>query len=182
MLHIPPNAVVVGNVGRFVDVKNHLFLINVFEEIRKLNSNAMLLLVGDGDLRQDIEAAIAQKHLEDAVIMTGVQKYTWDYYQAMDVFLMPSRYEGLPVSLVEAQTAGLPCCVSTGVPQEAAITELVQFRSLEESLDTWADWVLERAQLPRRSMAEEMRRAGYDISDTARWLAEFYTKVVTSRD
>lgn len=178
---IESGKLLIGNISRFSAQKNHRFLLDVFEIIYEKNPNTALLLVGDGELRPDIEAAIAEKNLKDAVIMTGVQTNTWDYYQAMDVFLMPSLYEGLPVSLVEAQTAGLPCCVSTGVPQEAAITELVQFRPLEDSPEIWADWVLERAQLPRGSMAEEIRRAGYDITDTARWLTEFYTKVVTSR-
>lgn len=180
VLRFSENTLVLGHVGRFIDIKNHVFLLEVFARIHKTNANTVLLLVGDGELRPKIEAAIAEKHLEDAVIMTGVQNNTWDYYQAMDVFLMPSLFEGLPVSLVEAQTAGLPCCVSTGVPQEAAITDLVQFRSLEDSPESWAEWVLERASLPRRSMAEEVRHAGYDIAETSRWLAEFYTKVVMS--
>lgn len=179
-LGIGESKFVIGNISRFSAQKNHAFLLDIFQFVHDLNKDSVLLLVGDGELRPKIEAAIAEKHLEDAVIMTGVQNNTWDYYQAMDVFLMPSLFEGLPVSLVEAQTAGLPCCVSTGVPQEAAITDLVQFRSLDDTPESWAEWVLERASLPRRSMAEEIRHAGYDIAETSRWLAEFYTKVVMS--
>ena len=113
--------------------------------------------------------------------MTGVQNNTWDYYQAMDVFVMPSHYEGLPVSLVEAQTAGLPCCVSSAVPAESALTALVQFRSLADTAEQWASWVLERAGLPRQDMRDAIRDAGYDISTTSRWLEDFYTKVVADR-
>jgi glycosyltransferase involved in cell wall biosynthesis len=125
-LHIAESALVIGHVGRFVDAKNHLFLIDIFQELHKRDSNSVLLLVGDGELRAEIERKIQTVGLTDAVIMTGVQSNTYDYYQAMDVFVMPSHYEGLPVSLVEAQTAGLPCCVSSAVPVESAITELVQ--------------------------------------------------------
>lgn len=177
-LGISENTLTVGHVGRFIDAKNHSFLLDVFAQIHKKNPDSVLLLVGDGELRPQIEAAVVEKQLEDAVIMTGVQNNTWDYYQAMDVFLMPSLYEGLPVSLVEAQTAGLPCCVSTGVPREAGITDLVQFRSLEDSPEIWADWVLECARRPREDTSEQIRLAGYDISTTAKWLEEYYLKVV----
>lgn len=172
---------VIGHVGRFVEAKNHSFLLAVFAELRRLEPKAVLLLVGDGELRSQIEEKIADLGLRDAVILTGVQSNTWDYYQAMDVFVMPSHYEGLPVSLVEAQTAGLPCCVSTAVPRESAITELVGFRSLEDSPECWAQWVMECAATPRKEMTETIRSAGYDISETARWLQNYYTKVVNSR-
>lgn len=172
---------VIGNISRFSEQKNHSFLLDIFAQIHKKNPDSVLLLVGDGDLRPQIEADVAEKHLEDAVIMTGVQSNTWDYYQAMDVFLMPSLYEGLPVSLVEAQTAGLPCCVSTNVPRESGITDLVQFRSLEDSPEVWADWVLECAQKPRKDTSEQIRQAGYDITETSRWLEDYYLKVVANR-
>lgn len=180
-LQITDDCLVIGHVGRFAEVKNHLFLIDVFRQIHNRNANSVLLLVGDGDLRPQIEAAIAEKRLENAVIMTGIQSNTWDYYQTMDVFLMPSLYEGLPVSMVEAQTAGLPCCVSTGVPRESAITDLVQFRSLEDSPEQWADWVLACADLPRENMADQMVKAGFDISQTSQWLQNYYLEVVKNR-
>lgn len=180
-LGIGESQLVIGNISRFSRQKNHLFLLDVFQEIHSRRGDAVLLLVGDGELRLQIEAAIAEKHLENAVILAGVQSSTRDYYQAMDVFLMPSLYEGLPVSLVEAQTAGLPCCVSTGVPQEAAITDLVQFRSLEESPQAWADWVMSCAEIPRKAMTADIRKAGYDIAETSLWLQNYYLEVVRNR-
>jgi glycosyltransferase involved in cell wall biosynthesis len=119
--------------------------------------------------------------LKDAVILAGVQRNTWDYYQAMDVFLMPSLYEGLPVTLVEAQTCGLPCCVSSNVPAEAAITNLVEFRSLEDSAALWAEWILERAKEHRADGRDAICRAGYDIAETSRWLQNYYLEVVKNR-
>lgn len=178
---ITMDTFVVGHVGRFVEVKNHIFLVDIFKEIHKKRSDSVLLLVGDGERRAQIEAYIAEKNLQDHVILTGVQSNVWDYYQAMDVFLMPSLYEGLPVSMVEAQAAGLPCCVSTAVPEEAALTELVQFRSLDDSAEDWGSWVMERARTPRRDMRQEIRKAGYDILTTSKWLESYYIKVVSSR-
>ena len=173
-LGISEDTLVVGHVGRFVEVKNHLFLLEVFEEIQKQNRNTVLLLVGDGELRSKIEETITGKNLGDHLILTGFQSNTWDYYQAMDVFVMPSVFEGVPVSLVEAQTAGLPCCVSSGVPLDAAITDLVQYRSLEESPVQWARWILDRDVYLRQDTKEAVGYAGYDIAKTSRWLEEYY--------
>lgn len=181
LLGITDSQFVIGSVGRFVKPKNHLFLVDVFEEIHKRNDNMVLLLVGDGGLRAQIEAHIAEKGLQDYVIFTGVKSNVQDYYQAMDVFLMPSLYEGLPLSLVEAQTAGLPCCVSTAVPGESAITELVQFRPLTDSAAEWGDWVLKRCKEPRQNVTSRIRQAGYDISTTSKWLESYYVKVVKNR-
>lgn len=179
-LNIHEDAMVIGHVGRFVDAKNHPFLIDLFAKIHEVNADAILLLIGDGDLRPQIEKKIADLKLSNAVILTGVQSNTWDYYQAMDVFVMPSHYEGLPVSLVEAQTAGLPCCVSDAVPEESAITHLVLFRSLQDSAEQWADWVIAQANCPRQDMRNAIRAAGYDIATTSKWLEDFYLKVVNS--
>ena len=180
-LGLTETQIVLGNISRFSDQKNHTFLLDIFAEVHKKEPGSVLLLVGDGALRPRIEQKIAQLGLMDAVILTGVQRNTWDYYQAMDVFVMPSHYEGLGVALVEAQTAGLPCCVSSAVPEESALTSLVQFRSLADTAEQWASWVLERTGLPRQDMRDAVRDAGYDISSTSRWLEDFYTKVVEDR-
>lgn len=180
-LGITESQLVIGNISRFAEQKNHLFLIDIFEKIHEKTPDAVLLLVGDGERRPQIEAYISEKNLRSNVILTGVQSNTWDYYQVMDVFLMPSLYEGLPVAMVEAQTAGLPCCVSTTVPREAAITDLVQFHSLGDSAGKWCSWVLECAKRPRRNMKVELQKAGYDISATSKWLENFYLNVVRSR-
>lgn len=177
-LGIPDNNLVIGHVGRFSYPKNHLYLLDVFASVHVKNPNTSLLLVGDGELRPQIEARIAEKNLQNNVILTGVKSDVWNYYQAMDVFLMPSLYEGLPVSVVEAQTAGLPCCVSSAVPHEAAITDLVQFRSLDDTPEEWSNWVLQCAKCSRRDMKQAIQRAGYDIAETSKWLENYYIGVV----
>lgn len=181
-LHISESALVIGHVGRFVDTKNHLFLIDIFQELHKRDSNSVLLLVGDGELRSKIERKIQTLDLTDSVILTGVQSNTYDYYQAMDCFVFPSHYEGLGIVVIEAQTAGLPCCISTGVPREAAITELVQFRSLDDSPAQWAEWILRRVDTSRKDMSEEIRKAGYDIAETSKWLENYYLEAVKNID
>ena len=177
LLEIKDEQFVIGNVGRFAQQKNHRFLIEIFDMIHQENPYALLLLLGDGELRPEIEKMIKERCLQNHVVLAGIQVNTWDYYQVMDVFLMPSLNEGLPVSLVEAQAAGLPCYVSTGVPQESAITNLVQFKSLEDSAEGWATEVLKCFKKPRRIMTEEIRRAGYDIAETSRWLQNYYMEV-----
>ena len=172
---------VVGNISRFSAQKNHDFLLDIFSKIHAKKPTSVLLLVGDGELRPQIEEKITALNLTDSVILAGIRDHTYAYYQAMDVILMPSLYEGLPVSLVEAQTAGLPCCVSDAVPEESAITELVQFRSLADPAEEWASWVLSRAGTPRRDMGKAVRAAGYDIAETSAWLEKFYQKVVNGR-
>ena len=173
-LGIAEDTLVVGHVGRFVEVKNHRFLLEIFEEIQKQNQNTVLLLVGDGELRPMIEQTVVKRGLQQSVIFAGLQSDVARYYQAMDVFAFPSISEGLGIVAIEAQTAGLPCCVSSGVPLDAGITDLVQYRSLEESPEQWACWILNRSVYQRQDKKEDVGCAGYDIAKTSRWLEEFY--------
>lgn len=182
MWNIPMSSIVIGHVGRFVEVKNHIFLLQIFNEIKKKNKDVLLLLVGDGELRPQIENKIHEINLQDSVILTGVQSNVCDFLQAMDIFVMPSLYEGLPVSMVEAQAAGLPCVVSNRVPQETNISGLVDFVSLETSFEQWALTILNRAKGSRKDMRDIIINAGYDITETSKWLADYYLHVVTKND
>ena len=119
--------------------------------------------------------------MQDSVILAGVQSEVAPYYQAMDVFVFPSLYEGLPVSLVEAQAAGLHCCVSSNVPSDAAITDLVEFIPLEYGAERWAEIAINRAQEPRENMLHAIQSAGFDVASTAKWLEDFYIGVATNR-
>lgn len=122
----------VCHAGRFIKVKNHTFLIDIFAEIHKRNSNAVLLLAGDGELRGDIESKIAKSGLKDSVILTGVRSDIPDLFRAADVFLLPSLYEGLPGVLIEAQAGGLHCIASDSITEEAKITDLAEYISLKK--------------------------------------------------
>lgn len=172
-LGIGQEELVIGHVGRFSPPKNHDFLLDVFASIRR-RIDAKLLLVGDGALRPDAENKARELGLVNDVIFTGVRTDVEDVLQAMDVFVFPSIYEGLPVTVVEAQAAGLPCVISDKVPMECRKTDLVHQISLDAGCEYWADFVLALADYPRRDMYEEIKNAGFDIKCNAENLAEYY--------
>ena len=176
-LGIDNNAKVVGHVGRFCPVKNHSFLLEVFAKIKEQLPSAVLLLVGDGELRANIESKIQTMGLSDSVIMTGVRSDVPHLLQAMDVFLFPSLYEGLGISVIEAQTAGLPCVVSHTVPPECMITNLVQKISLDETVAVWSQHILNTIFVPRLCTLEEIQKAGFDIQQNAINLQQLYLNI-----
>ena len=173
-LGLPADALVVGHVGRFDPQKNHRFLVEIFE---KMPEDARLLLVGDGVLRPDVEQQAEALGIRDRILFTGVRTDVDRLLQAMDVFLMPSLFEGLPVSIVEAQAAGLPCLISDKVPIECKKTELVTQIPLDASPAEWAEAVLSAAEAPRWDTLEQIREAGFDIRANAEWLQQFYTSL-----
>lgn len=176
---IESDELVIGHVGSFTVPKNHLFLLDVFHALQK-RIPAKLMLVGDGDLRREIEDKIQKLDLADKVILTGVRSDVPDLLQAMDVFLFPSLHEGLPMTMVEAQASGLPCLISDKVPMECKMTENVQQISLADSPEIWADRVMEAAKTTRRNTYEEIKAAGYDIVENAKRLQNMYEKMTTS--
>lgn len=165
---------VVGHVGRFNYPKNHKFIVEVFDEVQKIEPDSVLMLVGDGDLRGEIEDKIKALGIEDKVEFMGVRSDVNDLMQAMDVFLFPSLYEGLPVTMVEAQASGLKCIISDKVPTECALTDNVQVVKLEDSPKIWANQVLEYKNYDRKNTKQEIEKANFDIKANAKWLQEFY--------
>ena len=131
-LSINDDCCVLGHIGRMAYVKNHSFLIDVFNNYHKINTNSKLLLVGDGELKKDIIQKINDLHLDDCVIITGFKSNPYDYMQAMDILLLPSLYEGLPMVLIEAQVNGLKCLVSDKVSSEAKITPSITYLPLDD--------------------------------------------------
>ena len=174
MLGIPETSFVVGHVGRFSPQKNHGFLLDIFAEILKRRENAVLLLVGDGSLRPSIEENAKALGLSEKVIFTGVRSDVPDLMQAMDVFVFPSLYEGLPVTMVEAQASSLPCFVSDKVPLECKKTNLVTQISLQKPAEYWAEQILKARGTERRDTYAEIASAGFDIVENAKWLQDFY--------
>lgn len=166
---------VVGHVGRFMYVKNHSFLLDVFSSISKKRQNAILLLVGDGELVGEIKEKAKMLGIADKIVFLGVRSDVGEILSAMDVFVFPSIYEGLPLTLVEAQTSGLPCVVSDGVPAECAVTDdLVSLLPLSLGADAWADKILDASKMPRTDRSDEIRARGYDIKTEAHKLQDLY--------
>ncbi|MBB6631974.1 glycosyltransferase family 1 protein [Clostridium algidicarnis] len=165
---------VVGHVGSFTYPKNHKFLIEVFYQIQMQNKNAVLLLVGDGELRSQIENQINKLRIKDKVILTGVVPNVNDYMQAMDVFVFPSLWEGLPVTVIEAQATGLHCVISDTITDEVKITQLVKALLIDATPDSWANQILTYTKPVRENTKEYICNAGYDIKTTTKWLEDFY--------
>ena len=170
-LGVSEDALLVGHVGRFDPQKNHSFLLTIFE---KIPGNARLLLVGDGALRPAAEQQAEEMGIRDRIIFAGVRSDVDRLLQAMDVFLFPSLFEGLPVSIIEAQAAGLPCLISDKVPIECKKTELVTQLPLDAGASAWAEAVRSAAKTPRTNTLSQLRDAGFDIQANADWLADFY--------
>lgn len=165
---------VIGHVGTFRYAKNHMFLLEVFAEILKLNSNARLLIVGDGELRGAIENKIRELGISNEVIIAGLRSNVADYMNAMDLLLFPSFYEGLPGTVVEAQASGLPCLISTNITSEVGLSDIVRFKSLEDQASDWADEALSMVAQKRETRLSEVQKAGFDIELQVPMMEEFY--------
>lgn len=168
------NNFVVGHIGRFDTVKNHTFLVDIFAELAKQEPNAVLLLVGEGPLEQETKQKVQELGLENKVKFLGVRKDADKLYQAFDVFVLPSLYEGLPVVAVEAQTSGLPVVVSDKVSAAIKMTDNVVFEKLDASAQEWTKTILQTKTLARESQKEKISAAGFDIKTEAKKLEDFY--------
>lgn len=169
------DELVIGHVGRFNPQKNHSFLLGIFAALLKKEPNAVLLLVGGGKDMSKIQAKARELGIADHVRFLGVRSDVADLMQAMDVFAFPSLYEGLPVTMVEAQAAGLPCIISDKVPPECILTEgLVHVLPLSAGAEAWADAILEKRNTPRTDRSAEIAAHGFDITTETVKLQEFY--------
>ena len=170
---------VIGHVGRFMFQKNHEFLIDVFAEAYKKNPHMALLLVGDGPLRPAMEEKVRKLGLTDHVKFLGLRNNVQDFYHVMDILVLPSHYEGLPVVGVEAQANGLPCLFSTKVTKEAHLTHLAQFWDLEKGASKWAKEIISIKCERNKKAEEELRQAGFEIDKEAEKLVKFYIELST---
>lgn len=175
------DRLVIGNIGRFAEQKNHKLLVDIFAEIVRLDPSAVLLLVGEGALMADVQAQVAAASLQNSVLFLGARGDVPALLQAMDLFLLPSLFEGLPLVLVEAQAAGLPCLASSTVTEEVQLTELLQFLDLAASPTAWAEKALAMANAARQTEAILVAAAGYDIRTAAQVLGGFYLDRVGTR-
>lgn len=143
-LNIKNDTFVIGHIGRFVAQKNHTFLIDIFNEMHKENENSVLLLIGQGPLQNEIKEKVDKLGLANSVKFIGQVTNANDYYNAMDVFVLPSIYEGLGMVLIEAQANELPCIASTEVPKEATISNQIEYIELDKNPSYWAKRILNK--------------------------------------
>ena len=167
---------VAGSVGRLSYQKNSLFLIHIIQQLIKIQPDAILLVVGEGDQKNAMQEQAATLSVQDHVIFAGVRTDINELMMAMDVFLLPSRFEGLPIVLVEAQCTGLPCIVSDQVTQEVKMNENVKYLPIHDTASMWAleCTVIQQPVSSRENAINAVMDAGYGITEAAKDLEQYY--------
>lgn len=174
------DKVVVGHIGRFTKQKNHVRLIEIFSEFHKIEPNSVLVLIGIGELEDEIKELVVEKKLCENVIFYGATSEVPKLLQAFDLFLFPSLFEGLPVVGVEVQATGLPILMSDVITKEVSITNLAHYMSLNESSQEWANELkrIYDGRMSRRDYKAEVKEAGFDISDVTKELCDIYKRII----
>lgn len=174
-LNINDENFVVGHIGRFSIQKNHEFLIDIFKEIHNKNEKSILLLIGTGELEETIKSKVTELGLQECVRFLGIRNDINNLLNAMDVFLLPSFFEGLPVVGVEAQATGLQVITSDKVTKELPIEELAEYYPLEMEAQTWADKILNKCMTnTRKDRKQDIINAGYDVKNAALLMQNYY--------
>ncbi|MBP1737465.1 MAG: glycosyltransferase, partial [Oscillospiraceae bacterium] len=168
--------IVVGMVGRFTKQKNHQKLIQVFQQFHEGCPESVLLLIGEGECREQIQDQVKRMGMGDDVILAGASNEVSSFLQAMDLFVLPSIFEGLPIVLIEAQCTGLPCVVSGSVTDEVDVCGLISFVDLSAPDDEWVKNMMDSISKSgsRTSRRRQLEQAGYDIDAEAKKLEEWY--------
>ncbi len=175
-LCIADDELLIGHVGRFDIQKNHGFILDIFKEVIELKHNATLLLVGKGKCEEEIKKKAKALHIEDHVRFLGLRNDVNELLNAMDVFLFPSLYEGLPVTLIEAQASGLLCYISDKITDECIVTDLVKKVGLDQSAGQWAKEIVENLEYTRQNQRQQIVNGGYDIETNVQRISDFYEK------
>lgn len=168
------NKLIIGHVGRFNQQKNHKFLIDIFEKYNLINDNSELWLFGKGELEENIKNYVKQQKLEKKVKFFGVRQDVNLIYSAMDCFVFPSLFEGMPNTVIEAQTSGLPCLVSNTITNDCNITNNVTFLELNNYPEEWAKKILKNDINNRKTTSKIIKEKKYDIND----VVEGFVKIV----
>ena len=168
------DKIVIGNVGNMNYPKNHLFMLEVFSEVKKNEEKSALILVGDCPDRESIEKKIHDLQIDDDVFLLGQRNDVCEIIQSFDAFILTSIFEGFPVVLVEAQAAGIPCVVSDTITDEVRITDLVETVSLKESATRWANSVINQVKRKKTRMNNMIIKNGFDIVQESKKLESFY--------
>lgn len=168
------DKIVIGQIGRLENMKNHSFTLKVFKECIKRNEKYVLLIIGEGSKRDEIKSEISKLKLGNHVMMLGVKSNINELMQAMDLFIMPSLYEGLPLALVEAQASSLPCVISNNISSGIIIPELVKKVSLDIDPKIWASQIKLSLKNKRINRLNYIVDSNFDIDSNTKWLEEFY--------
>ncbi len=171
------NQFVLGNVGRLHFQKNHLFLLEIFREVLNKKPDSVLLLIGEGELKEQLENKCRELGIADKVMLLGRRNDVSELMQAMDAFILPSRFEGLGIVLIEAQCSGLYCFASAKVvPNAAKVTDIFEFIDLNEKPSYWADSILSVSENLRTDKSSEVSNSGYNIFEQAVFMSNFFVQ------
>lgn len=175
------DELVIGHIGGFVSQKNHEFVLRIYKSVLKLETNVRFFLIGDGLLKEKMVKEAQELGIRDIVEFTGNVDNINEFLSAMDGMVLPSKFEGLPLVVIEWQINGLPCLISDTVTKDCAITSLVQFESLNSDPEIWAKKILEMIKENKRNESaenaiKEIYKAGFDINSSAKQLRELYMK------
>lgn len=183
------NCYIIGHVGRFHYAKNHEYLLRIFAKLVEMEgenpritkeaffaNGLRLILLGEGSGMDTMKELAKELQIEELVLFLGNHKNVQDYYQVMDFFVYPSRYEGLPGTMVEAQSSGLRCIMSDRICEEVQVTDLVETRSIDQAPEEWAAYILQQYRYSRKSPIEQMQAAGFDVAAQAEKMMEFYER------
>lgn len=173
LYNIKEDNFVIGNIGRLNYAKNQEFLIELFKKINEIEKNAFLFIIGDGNLYKTLTDKVKENNLEERVIFTGNIDNVNQYYSAFDIFLFPSLFEGLPLTLIEAQCNGLPIIASNSISKECNITNTICFQSLDNK-EEWIKLILELKNKKRYYNEPKILNSGYDIKETVKKLENIY--------
>lgn len=173
-LKINEDILVIGHIGRFVEQKNHRFLIDIFNEIHKKSKNAILLLAGKGPLMDEMKDKVNILGLEKFVKFLGQRNDVNELYQVFDIFLLPSLYEGLPVVGIEAQATGNICFLSDNMTKETKVLDSTLFMSLNKNAEEWANNILDNVNTNKKNITEEISKYGFNIKKEVRKLENEY--------
>lgn len=174
---IAPDTFVIGHIGRFTYQKNHEFLLEVFRAVKKEKKDCKLMLIGDGPETQHIKGLVEMFGINGDVLFLGRRTDVPDLLQAMDCFVLPSRFEGLGVVGIEAQAAGIPCVFSDNVPKEINITNLVTFLSLDTGSIKWSEEILKKIGLSKSDQHINIFNAGYDLEHEVHIVQKMYLSI-----
>ena len=177
--NVSENQRLIGHIGRFDNPKNHQFLIEIVNKTVEKNPNLMYVFIGDGPLRSQIQTRIKDLEIDSNVFVVSEAKNIEDYYSAFDYFLMPSLYEGLPLTLIEAQANGLPCLISNRITTDVDKTPLISRESIDAGVEPWVDFIFRHVkvrEISQYNAHSALIKAGFDVKQNAQWLESMYQR------
>ncbi len=174
------NQLIIGHIGNFTEPKNHTYLLKIFQKIHQKKADCRLVLIGDGPLRKTIESEAKQRSIDDKIHFLGLRSDIANLCQMLDIFVFPSLYEGLPVTLIEAQAAGLKIFASDTITNEVHITDNISFLSIKDDPSVWADKILKNQSYKRTNTFDQIKKHGYDIKSGVKAFEDFYVSLTSN--